>query len=123
MTLAELRKAIDAIDERLVALLNERAAVALEIGRWKRARDLPVYDPRREAQVIGRARRQARRAGGPLDQVAVGRLFERIIDEARQLEMADAEARGGHAGGHGHGGRDGRASIGGAAGTRRRRAR
>jgi len=78
-----LRRRIDGIDARLVALLSERAACALEIGRLKDARGLPVYQPDREVQVLAHVRRVNQ---GPLDDEAVARLFERIIDEARRLE-------------------------------------
>ena len=78
-----LRARIDAIDRQLVALLSERAACALGIGRIKEARGLPVYQPKREAEVLA----QIRGANpGPLDDDAMTRLFERIIDEARRLE-------------------------------------
>ncbi len=123
MTLGGLRKAIDAIDGQLVALLNERAALALEIGRWKRAHGLPLYDPVREAQVLRRVRKRARRCGGPLDEVAMTRLFERVIDEARQLEITDAQVRGSHAGRGSHGDRDGGTRVGGTASARDRRTR
>jgi chorismate mutase len=35
-----------------VALLNERTQVVEEIGRVKRASDLPIYEPKREEQVF-----------------------------------------------------------------------
>ena len=78
-----LRAKIDAIDERLVALLSERAGLALLIGRLKEAQGLPIYQPDREVQVLANVRNTNR---GPLDDDAVARLFERIIDEARRLE-------------------------------------
>jgi chorismate mutase len=81
--LAELRRQIDALDERLVQLLNERAACALEIGRAKRALGFEVYQPAREVEVLGNVRAAN---AGPLDAGAITRLFERIIDEARRLE-------------------------------------
>jgi len=43
--LRALRSAIDEIDRRIVALLNERARLAQEVGRVKDATDLPVYRP------------------------------------------------------------------------------
>ena len=87
--LAELRQKIDALDEALVRLLNARAACALEIGRVKKHAGLPVYQPSREAEVLGHV--QAINPG-PLDDGAVRRLFERIIDEARRLErIAEAD--------------------------------
>lgn len=88
-TIEELRNRIDLLDETLVRMLNARAACALEIGRLKRAEGIPVYQPEREAQVLKNVQRFN---NGPLDQSAMRRLFERIIDEARHLErIADGQ--------------------------------
>ena len=84
----ELRARIDVIDEQLVALLNTRAACAIEIGRLKRELGLPIYQPERETAVLRRVRAATESLGGPLHEDAIGRLFERIIDEARRLEAA-----------------------------------
>ena len=85
----ELRGRIDAIDEQLVRLLNARAECALAIGDEKKALDLAVYQPSREADVLQHVEQINT---GPLDNGAIRRLFERIIDEARRLERL----------GHGH---------------------
>ncbi len=83
----ELRRQIDALDEQLVALLSARAECALAIGREKKAAGLEVYQPSREAEVLAHVQQVN---PGPLDDAAVRRLFERIIDEARRLErLAD----------------------------------
>jgi chorismate mutase len=74
---------IDELDAQLVALLNQRAQCAIEIGRIKRAQGLPVYSPARETQVIENVTQHNM---GPLDNEAIRRLFERIIDEARRVE-------------------------------------
>jgi chorismate mutase len=86
----DLRKRIDLLDESLVRLLNARAACALEIGRIKRDLGLPIYQPDREAEVLRNV--QAVNTG-PLDQSAIKRLFERIIDEARHLERIAEEVQ------------------------------
>ena len=86
MTIDELRQRIDLMDEQLVTLLNMRATCAIEIGRLKRQLSLPVYQPEREAEVGRHVRAVTVRLGGPLSGDAVARLFERIVDEARQLE-------------------------------------
>lgn len=87
--LDELRRRIDEIDDRLVDLLNARAACALAIGRVKKAAGLELYQPSRESDVLAHVQQIN---GGPLDDGAVKRLFERIIDEARRLErLADLE--------------------------------
>ena len=48
------RLKIDELDRQIVLLISERAAAAQEIGRLKRATDLPVYEPNRERVIFGR---------------------------------------------------------------------
>jgi chorismate mutase len=87
--LDDLRKKIDALDEMLVRLLNARAACALEIGRVKKQIGVAIYQPSREAEVLGHVQQLN---PGPLDDGAIRRLFERVIDEARRLErIADGQ--------------------------------
>jgi len=81
--LDDLRRRIDEIDAQLVSLLNARAECALAIGHEKKIAGLELYQPSREAEVL---RHVQQVNGGPLDDGAVKRLFERIIDEARRLE-------------------------------------
>ncbi|HYN07906.1 MAG TPA: chorismate mutase [Vicinamibacterales bacterium] len=88
----ELRERIDALDRQLVALLSERAGCALAVGRLKERAGLPIYQPVREAEVLANVRAAN---AGPLDNEAMTRLFERIIDEARRLERLAAAGRGG----------------------------
>ena len=88
--LDDLRKRIDLLDESLVRLLNARAACALEIGRVKREMQVPIYQPERETEVLRNVQSLNK---GPLDQDAIKRLFERIIDEARHLERIADEVQ------------------------------
>ncbi len=78
-----LRLRIDVIDRRLVGLLNERAAHAIALGSLKRERGLPVYQPAREEEVLDNVQGCN---GGPLEDAALRRLFERVIDESRRIE-------------------------------------
>jgi chorismate mutase len=94
MTIDDLRQRIDELDERLVELLNERAACALEIGKLKHALGLEVYQPDREAEVLRHVRACDERIAGRLGAAAITRLFERIIDEARRIERATARGDG-----------------------------
>jgi len=88
--IAALRARIDDIDAQLVALLNARAACAVEVGELKEQAHQPIYQPAREAEVLAHVRTVN---GGPLDGDAIVRLFERIIDEARRLERLAAAHR------------------------------
>ncbi len=102
MSIDDLRSRIDALDERIVELLNERASCALRIGEIKQQLGLEIYQPERESQVLSHVREHGVATGGPLGGEALTRLFERIIDEARRLERESATAHGG-ASGDGHG--------------------
>jgi chorismate mutase len=82
------RERIDAIDDQILGLLNSRSVCAVEIGRIKRGVGLPIYSPARERSILSRL---AERNPGPLDGLAVKRVFERIIDESRRLERVTAE--------------------------------
>ena len=83
-----LRRRIDELDELLVRTLSARAACALEVGRQKKLLGLEIYQPSREADVIAHVQQIN---PGPLNDEAIKRLFERIIDEARRLEREAPE--------------------------------
>jgi len=82
-TIEHWRDKIDEIDKKLVELLNERARYADEIGKIKEQLGLDAYSPQREKEVLENIMKHNR---GPLDNLALRRLFERIIDESRKLE-------------------------------------
>ena len=52
MSLEELREKIDAVDDQLVQLFQERMQVAAEIAKYKAERDLPVLQPAREREKL-----------------------------------------------------------------------
>ena len=88
MSIDEIRIAINRIDNELLRLFNERAALALEIGHIKKNLDLPIYDPKREKLIFEKMRQEN---PGPLDNAAIVRLFERVIDESRSLERSQSK--------------------------------
>lgn len=85
-----LRRKIDRADRRIVKLLNKRAGYADEIGKIKEKLGLEIYSPEREKQVIDNV---CKENPGPLNDDAVRRVYERIIDESRRLERESAEER------------------------------
>jgi chorismate mutase len=102
LSVEALRDEIDQIDEVIVRLLDRRARCAYAIGRVKYEQRRPIYEPAREAAVLKHVREVNALLGGPLDGEAIGRLYERVMDEARRIqrleaERADREAHGGAA--------------------------
>jgi chorismate mutase-like protein len=86
MDIADWRKKIDALDEQIVKLLNERAACAIAIGDIKRKDNAAIYEPKREQQVIAHARKSN---PGPLAGEQVQDIYERIMDIMRSLQRPD----------------------------------
>ena len=90
MDISDLRTEINILDQELLRIFNERANIALKIGEIKKQLDLPVYDPNRE-KLIFEAMTEAN--PGPLENDAIVRLFERVIDESRSLERIRTKGR------------------------------
>jgi chorismate mutase len=83
MTLEELRDQIDVLDRQLVELLSERARAAQMIGHLKASTSLPVYEPAREKVIYANVRAANK---GPLPDIELTHIYERIIDVMRALQ-------------------------------------
>ena len=81
--LLALRTQIDAVDRDLLALLNRRAALALQVGEVKKREGSVAFRPEREAQVI--AGLKAVNAG-PLASQSVAPIWREIMSACRALE-------------------------------------
>ncbi len=83
--LKELRERIDAVDERLIDLISERARCAEEVAKIKRAdgANNDLYRPEREAQIL---RRVQEGNPGPLSGETLARLFREIMSACLALE-------------------------------------
>jgi len=82
--LRALRAKIDALDEKLQALIERRARLALDVARAKHgAGENNFYRPEREAEVIAKA---LARNAGPLDNETVARLFREIMSACLALQ-------------------------------------
>lgn len=79
--LSQHRDAIDAIDEQIIQLLNQRASHARTIGEIKGSGI--VYRPEREAQVLSRVKSLNK---GPLSGETMAKLFREIMSACLALE-------------------------------------
>ncbi|MCU0774062.1 MAG: prephenate dehydratase [Ideonella sp.] len=78
-----LRQQIDALDRELLALLNRRAGLALEVGEIKKRQGSAVFRPEREAQVIEGLKAHN---PGPLRGESVAPIWREIMSACRSLE-------------------------------------
>ena len=84
MDIEHWRNQIDELNQKLLELLNERAACALEIGKIKQVKGDPIYAPDRETKILNRIKELNM---GPMTQEAAQRIFRQIIDETRRMEQ------------------------------------
>jgi len=83
MSLDELRKKIDKIDNQLVKLLNERARIVIEIGTVKSKSGKPVYAPDREKEVFERITKVNK---GPLPDKCLTAIWRELMSGSFVLE-------------------------------------
>lgn len=79
--LLALRNQIDALDDQVLRLLNERARLAQAVGHLKNG---IIYKPEREAQVV---RRMQDANPGPLTPESVSVIYKEIMSACRSLEQ------------------------------------
>jgi chorismate mutase / prephenate dehydratase len=85
--LRRLRRKIDALDRRIVRLLNARAELAREVGAAKASgRRRAVRDPEREREVLLRV---SMANAGPMPQADLLAVYRRLFAVARTLERRD----------------------------------
>ena len=85
--LRRLRRRIDALDRRIVALLNERAELGREVGRAKLASGRrAITDPEREREVLLRV---SMANAGPLPQAELLAIYRRLIAATKAIEARD----------------------------------
>ena len=89
MSLDELRRKIDEADEKILELLNQRANLALEVGKVKQSSNAVYYVPEREKAVFKKLKALNT---GPLPDASVKAIYREIISSSRALEKATTVA-------------------------------
>jgi chorismate mutase/prephenate dehydrogenase len=99
MTLDELRRHLDELDERLLQIIADRQSTSREIARVKRATGFPTRDYQREREVILGARGQAAKLGVSPD---LAETFMRLLirSSLTTQEQASVVAHGAGSGQH-----------------------
>jgi 3-deoxy-7-phosphoheptulonate synthase/chorismate mutase len=84
----ELRERVDEVDRALIRALNERARIVQEIMALKAEAGAPVYDPKREEEILQRVVEQNT---GPIYDSSMRDIFELILHRIRDLEIQRGE--------------------------------
>jgi len=82
-TLAKLRQEIDAVDDRILGLLNQRATLVLQVGALKSEARSDFHVPSREREIYERL---TAANPGPFPAEAVRGVFREIISASLALE-------------------------------------
>lgn len=82
-SLDDLRVQIDALDDQIVNLLNQRANVVVQVGKVKQASGTPIYAPDREKAVLERIRRKNH---GPLPDGCLEAVYRELMSGSFALE-------------------------------------
>jgi len=83
MSLNKLRKKIDLLDQKLISLLNLRAAATKDIGKIKISAGKSIYVPEREMQVLNRISSLNK---GPLKKSALEAIYREVMSASLALE-------------------------------------
>jgi chorismate mutase / prephenate dehydratase len=81
--LARLRDEVDAIDTRILELLNQRTERTNEIGRRKASDGSTPFVPGRELEIFERLEREAQ---GPFPRSAIRKVFREVISASIALQ-------------------------------------
>ena len=84
MDLHQLRAMINQIDDKIIDLLNQRAKLAIKIGKQKKKLNLPIADKRREQQVLQKI---AVHNKGPLSNQQIINIYRTIITHCRNIQL------------------------------------
>lgn len=84
----ELRERVDEVDSELIRALNQRARIVQEIMALKAESGAPVYDPKREEEIL---RRVVEMNAGPIYDSSMRDIFELILHRIRDLEIQRGE--------------------------------
>ena len=86
----ELRSRVDEVDRELIRILNERARIVQEIVAIKAEAGKPLFDPRREEEILQKVAEQNE---GPIYDTSMREIFELILHRIRDLEVQREEFR------------------------------
>ena len=80
--ISDLRKEIDAVDEKIVCLIEKRIDIAKAIGAEKKEKRIPVEDRSRETELLKRLKAKSEKASPELIEF----VFKKLISESKKAQ-------------------------------------
>lgn len=81
MNLQKLRKDIDNIDDKIVALIKKRMSIAKKVGEYKKKNNLPVYSKNREDEILSKLKSKSKQ-----DYLLFEQIYKKIFSHSRKLQ-------------------------------------
>jgi chorismate mutase-like protein len=82
-SLSDLREQIDSLNDQILALVQQRAEIVLEIARLKREQGLEGHDPQREEEML---RRLTAATMGPFGSAEIRAIFRAIFRSSLAIQ-------------------------------------
>ena len=80
----QIRKHIDRIDLVIITVLAERMSLMPDIAEYKKENNIPIFDEKREVEIMKRLKRVAKDQG--LDESFVEEIFLSIFNESKRIQ-------------------------------------
>lgn len=80
----QIRRHIDRIDTVIITALAERMSLIPEIGDYKKRHNIPIFDEKREVEIMKKLKRIAKEQG--LDEGFVEEVFLSVFNEAKRIQ-------------------------------------
>jgi chorismate mutase/prephenate dehydratase len=84
LDIESLRQDINSLDRQIIQLLNDRCAVVVQVGEYKRSKGLPVYTPNREVEVLERV---LKLNSGPLEDRSLEAIYRELMSGSFALQQ------------------------------------
>ncbi len=84
MSLEDLRKKIDEVDNKVVKLLAERMRIVEQVGTEKKKLGLPIEDKEREKVVLGKVKSTAQSEN--ISQEGIESIYKQIVTVFKNME-------------------------------------
>ena len=82
--LKKLREEIDKIDDEILSQLSKRKSIVKEIAKIKKALGKPIFDGKREQQLIEKLKLKSNEKG--MDKNFIGSLYKIILKNSKKWQ-------------------------------------